>query len=751
MDDQPLTVQSEHPVPQPDHYNSNRATQTTPEDLVELWRGFFTTTPYLEPGRKVDYDAHGRPKTGLPTYADRIREIAGAFPDEPSLKIPFEEVDDYSPALAATLLQRPTEATKAAEMAVLEEVPESERERVRQAGRGPLHIGVEPTDIPREEVGVDVRNIRKSHLNKLISVKVLVRKALEVRPRVTLGHYLCEWERHPNRLAQDFFIFKEPRLCRDRDCKCTDFRFMPEKSIYVDSQLLEVQEFPESLPAGAQPERLVVYAEEALAARIMPGDRVIINGILRQRQKRKGGQPLTSFDIYLHAISMDERVTEFTEVAVSDEEHEQIMDLAQEPNLRHRIVSSIAPSIYGMQMEKTAIALLLFGGVSKVLPDTTHIRGDIHMLLVGDPGVAKSQLLRYVSRLAPRGILTSGKSATSAGLTAAAVRDEFGDGRWTLEAGALVMADGGIACIDEIDKMSDSDTASMHEAMEQQTISVAKAGITAELRARCSILGAANPRFGRFDETQSLHSQIDLPPTLLSRFDVIFAILDKPNPEVDAKLAHHILESHHAGELLRQEKEGILDEKGSKDIKLAKESVTPKLDQDFLRKYLALARREFMPVLTPSAQERLQNYYVHMRALSARDKDKISITPRQLEALVRLAEASARMHLRQEVLDEDAQQAIDVLEHFLEHVARGDVDSFMTDYSAQERAAEPKVIMLTTLRDLAGLSPDGLVDEDELIDEVVKKGVKAKRAKELFVVLHEEGALLMQNGRYRPH
>lgn len=750
MTDDPLLDPGEHPQLPPNKRSLNQAMQATQEDLVELWRGFFTSTPYLVPGRKIEYDASGRPKGGLPTYADRIREIARAYPDEPFLRIPFEEVDDYSPALAATLLQRPTETTSAAEMAVLEEVPESELEKAKLEGKGPLKIGVEPADIPPEEVGVEVRNIRKGHLNTLISVKVLVRKALEVRPRVTLGHFQCEWERHPNRMAQDFFLFREPRLCRDRDCKCTDFRFVPERSIYVDSQLLEVQEFPEALPAGAQPERLVVYAEEALSARVMPGDRVIINGILRQRQKRKSGQPLTSFDIYLHAISMDERVTEFEEVAVTDEEREQIMELAKIPNLRHRIVSSIAPTIYGMQMEKTAIALLLFGGVAKKLPDDTAIRGDIHMLLVGDPGVAKSQLLRYVSHLAPRGILTSGKSTTSAGLTAAAVRDEFGDGRWTLEAGALVMADGGIACIDEIDKMSDNDTASMHEAMEQQTISVAKAGITAELRARCSVLGAANPRYGRFDETQSLHSQIDMPPTLLSRFDVIFAILDKPNPEEDGELAHHILESHHAGELIRQEQEGILSEKGSKDIKLARDSVTPKLDQEFLRKYIALARRDYIPVLTSSAQERLQHYYVHMRALSAREKDKISITPRQLEALVRLSEASARMHLRQEVLDEDAKQAIDILEHFLEHVARGDVDSFMTDYSADERAAEPKVIMITTLRDLAGRSPDGLVDEDELIDEVVTKGIKAKRARELFVVLHEEGSVLMQNGRYRP-
>jgi len=189
---------------------------------------------------------------------------------------------------------------------------------------------------------------------------------------------------------------------------------------------------------------------------------------------------------------------------------------------------SIAPSIYGYDEVKEALALQLFSGVSKGLPDGTRIRGDIHILLVGDPGIAKSQLLRYISKLSPRGIYTSGKSSTSAGLTATAVKDELGDGRWTIEAGALVLADKGIACIDEMDKMRSEDRSALHEAMEQQTISVAKAGVMATLKSRCALLAAANPKFGRFDKFEGIAQQINLSPALMSRFDLIFVLTDEP-------------------------------------------------------------------------------------------------------------------------------------------------------------------------------------------------------------------------------
>jgi replicative DNA helicase Mcm len=219
---------------------------------------------------------------------------------------------------------------------------------------------------------------------------------------------------------------------------------------------------------------------------------------------------------------------EFEEIEISQDDEEMIMAMSRDPEIYENIRKSIAPSIYGYEDVKEALGLQLVSGFEKNLPDGARIRGDIHILLVGDPGIAKSQLLRYMIKISPRGIYTSGKSSTSAGLTATAVKDELGDGRWTIEAGALVLADKGIAAIDEMDKMNNEDKSALHEAMEQQTISVAKAGVMATLKSRCSLLAAANPKLGRFDKYEPIAPQINLTPALMSRFDLIFVLTDDP-------------------------------------------------------------------------------------------------------------------------------------------------------------------------------------------------------------------------------
>ncbi len=247
----------------------------------------------------------------------------------------------------------------------------------------------------------------------------------------------------------------------------------------------------------------------------------------------------------------------------------------RDPQLQRKIVRSIAPTIYGNEDVKEAVALQLFGGIPKEMPDGTHLRGDIHMLLVGDPGIAKSQILRYVVTLSPRGIYTSGKSSTAAGLTATAVKDEFGDGRWTLEAGALVLADMGIAAVDEMDKMRTEDRSALHEAMEQQSISVAKAGITATLRCRCALLGAANPKLGRFDAYTPISEQINMPAALLSRFDLIFVMQDMPDPKLDEAIAEHILKTHRVGEMIVQHSKKPIPGVDDEFIKQQLAPVTP--------------------------------------------------------------------------------------------------------------------------------------------------------------------------------
>ena len=295
---------------------------------------------------------------------------------------------------------------------------------------------------------------------------------------------------------------------------------------------------------------------------------------------------------------------------------------------------STAPSIKGYREVKEAIALQLFGGSAKELEDETRLRGDIHILIVGDPGIGKSQILKYVSKLAPRSIYTSGKGTTGAGLTAAAVRDELGG--WSLEAGALVLGDQGNVCVDELDKMRSEDRSALHEALEQQTVSIAKAGIMATLNSRCSVLAAANPKFGRFDRFKVLGEQIDLPAPIISRFDLIFIIEDKPSRKKDSELAQHILEIHR-----------------SKDINYV-------IEPELLRKYIAYARKHVNPALTEEANEVLKNFYVDMRNSSsnAEENAAVPITARQLEAIIRLSEASAKINLKEYVEKEDAEKAI---------------------------------------------------------------------------------------------
>jgi replicative DNA helicase Mcm len=365
---------------------------------------------------------------------------------------------------------------------------------------------------------------------------------------------------------------------------------------------------------------------------------------------------------------------------------------------------------------------------------------------------AKSQLLRYISNLVPRGIYASGKASTAAGLTAAAVHDEFGEGRWTLEAGALVLADKGLACIDELDKMSEQDSSSMHEAMEQQMISVAKAGITATLQSRCAILAAANPKEGRFDEHSYLVDQIDLAPTLLSRFDVIFALTDKPDQTRDAALAGHITSTHLAGEIAQYRK-NVQDRKYSAEDELdAMARVEPKFPPAFLRKYIAYSRSRVFPVMTRDTMDIIQDYYVNIRAQSRTAEGEggaVPMTPRQVEALIRLSEASARVRLSNKVTTEDAERAKKIVEYFLRKVAseggRLDIDAIMTGTTHSQRER------IHSILDIVEELDEGRgVTEEEILRRMTQDGVPEDKVRHDIERLHNEGRLFQPTGgRYK--
>jgi len=586
-----------------------------------------------------------------------------------------------------------------------------------------------------------IRNLRSEHISKFIAIEGIVRKVTEVRPKIVEAVFKCSSCEEETIQIQDENVVRTPYECRRCRSK-TKFILLPEKSTSIDSQRIKIQEYPEYLKGGEQPQSIDVILEGDITGRINPGDRVIINGIVKAFPRSSGGKKLLHMDLQIYCNSIEVLQQEYEEFEITEEDKKKIIELSEDPEIYSKIIRSMAPSIYGYEDIKLAIALQLFGGVAKKLPDGTEIRGDIHILLVGDPGVAKSQLLRYIHRIAPRSVYTTGKGTTTAGLTATAVRDEV-DGRWTLEAGALVLADKGIALVDEIDKMRNEDRSALHEAMEQQTISVAKAGINAILKARCALLGAANPKYGRFDRYSPIAEQIDLSPTLLSRFDLIFVMTDEPDEERDALLAKHILETHELGEMIAKMRNVASSGISSEIVEMEAERIKPVIEPEILRKYIAYAKRTVFPILTEEAKKKIIDFYLSMRG-RVKENSPVPVTARQLEALIRLAEASARVRLSDKITVEDVERVIRIVRKSLEQIAVDpetgeiDIDYAFTGTSKTQR--DRIMILKKIIEDLEKEFAKG-VPEKEILDEAEAHGIDRNRARELLYKMRERGEL----------
>ncbi len=664
-----------------------------------------------------------------------IETVALEYPEKRSLYIDYWDIDQVDPKLADLLINQPYKALHNAEEAL---------KNIDVASENKLQLHFKVTNLP-DTSRIIIRKIRANHLGKLAAVEGLVKKRTEVRPKLQVGAFQCHKCGAVIKIVQEEDILKEPSECFEDQGGCgrvSSFKLLTSLSSFIDSQKIEIQESPEGLRGGAQPEKISVFLEDDLVGKIAPGDRVIVNGILHSSQRRRGTFRLTAFDKIMEAISIESQEFAFEEVEVSPEDEKEILKLSKDPELYYKLKQSISPTIYGLDVEKEALILQLFGGLAKHMPDGTRIRGDIHTLFVGDPGTAKSQMLTYMSKLAPRSIYASGKASSAAGLTAAAVRDEFGEGQWTLEAGALVLADMGVACIDEIDKMDESDRSSIHQAMEQQEISVAKAGINATLKTRCALLAAANPKLGRFDEFLPIHEQINMPPALLSRFDLIFSIIDKPNRTTDTALASHILLSHKAGEVSEQ----IIRFKESTHTKEEQDSlmknVMPMFSPEFLRKYVAYAKRNIFPVMTNEALEMLKEYYVEFRATS---EETVTFTPRQLEAFVRLTEASARMRLSQEATIDDAKRAIYIIDQYLRRVGmdretgRFDIDIIATGISHTQH--DRMRMIMDIIQRLSNESKDGNALRGDIVREAEIEGLESGKVEDALDRLKRNGQI----------
>jgi replicative DNA helicase Mcm len=635
----------------------------------------------------------------------------------PTLSIPFHELQAFDPDFAEDILQFPRQ--------ILNTGKDTLRELCRERGED-LDVILRVGELPRDSRRA-IREIGSSDIEKLRSSDVQVIKISEIKPRMHIAAFQCE----ACGVTQEIIQNNERELIEPIRCLPTDqggcgenagrggatrFNLVFNVSRLINNQWIEIQELPESVESGAQPGRAKVLLEGDLVNKHLPGQRIVANMIPVVYSEVIKNKKTPMFDIIYHLISSEHESVPFTEIKITDEEQEEILAISQREDLLRLMQNSIAPSIFStgvMNFVKRSLALQLFGGVSRKNSDGTRTRGDIHILIMGDPGVAKSQLLTYVSELSPRGKFASGGGVSGAGLTAAAVRDTFADGRFSLEAGVLPLSDRGLAAIDEFDKISDDDRKVMHPAMEQQRIDISKGGITASLPSRCAIIAAANPKDGRFSNRAANTSVIrsfketGLEAPLASRFDIIWMMRDEVKAENDEMIAKHILRSRTRGV-----PEALIDEFVAMDPveedkeQIIKEGVdgTEHLSQSFLRKYIAFAKRNYHPNIDKDVMALILEYYVQERQSYGReDTDEggesnvVPITARALEALIRLTEAHARMFLREDATAEDAKVALAVFKHWREESGIEDESEF-SGTSVKQRNIS--VIVKNLIRDI---------------------------------------------------
>ncbi len=614
---------------------------------------FAMTTPLPSPSQPInkvqrfeDFYRLFQEKPGEYKYQDQINDIYAKGGN--TLIILYEDLLASEPDIAELLKQDPE--------ALLEDAIDAFKNLLKFQGSKLTIQNYFVRITTKDKIStlfIPLRGLRAKDISTLVWSKGILVRCSTIRPKIIKASFECNICGAQFDIIQLTSRIRWPKFCVNKRCKAraqTDFRLISKSSEFIDWQSVMIQEIPEDLPAGRIPRSVQAILTHDLVDTVKPGDRVKLMGVFKSvlAQSTKSNNS-TLFKTFFDINFIDPEDKSEDTIDLSKEDMNKIEALSKEPFIQKKIARSIAPDIYGREDLKIASALSLFAGTRKKKPGGGYKRGDIHVLFVGDPGTGKSEILKSAIDVSPRGLYTSGKGSTAVGLTAAVIKDTD-TGQMNLEAGVVVLANGGAAAIDEFDKMDTADRSALHEAMEQQTVSIAKAGIVATLKAQTAIIAAANPYSGRYDRYKTPTQNIRLPPSLLSRFDLIFIVVDKPNPADDAQMAEFILRNS------MMNSEETLEENDT--------SVAP-ISRDLLKKYIKHARRTCNPVLSDEAKERIKEFYLDLRGQYDSEDAIISILARNLDALVRLSEAYAKMALRDNVLKEDVEEIIKLFKRYL--------------------------------------------------------------------------------------
>jgi len=672
-------------------------------------------------------------------YRNEIGELAQKYPDgQKSLFVDWEDLYRFDPDLAEDYRNKPNLLREYAEEALrLFDLPIDVK--FSQA-----HVRIQ--GIPSS---VEVDDIQTDHRGQLISVPGTIRSVSSSISFPTDAAFECQRCGTLTRIPQSFttgdLSLNEPHECQGCE-RNGPFRLNQDQSEMVDHQLLRLESFFTNA-SKESPASIVLLARDDLVDEVQPGDTVEVNGIINLIDPTEDEQlDATIVDKYLE-------VSSFTEVAVEDlipiseEEKKEIIALSEADDIYNKFLNSIAPHTVGLEDIKLSAVLQLFGGVDKVLPDDTTISGTIHIGVIGDPGTFVSEIVKYAARISPKSIRTDGTDTTQAGLTTAAYPSSTGPKNWELDAGALVLADGGLASLTRVGELSSEATSGLESVMREQEVKASKGTATQVLPANTSVLASARPKYGRFDEYEPVGEQVDLKPDVIAQFDLLFTQTDQPDRNADADVAERVLQTSYAGEVQAQRQNASDADYSEKELNEITDEIVPDIDPTFAQKYIAYARRSCYPTLSDDAKETIHDFYVRVRSKGSGEDAPIPVTGRKLEAIVKLAEASARVRLSDTVEEQDAERVIELVRSSLENIGvapeTGEGEASVVERGTSEEQRE----RIKTIRDI-------IVDLEEEYDEGAPVDVVIERAEEhgmdASTAEHEIDKLKQQGEVYEP-